>query len=152
MLLSAHEGHEYSLIFLLSHADLANLTKGQGAKRLAGRLRPSVFFIARRERRGRRKTLVALALPPEEELLNMNDHKWPANFREYFYHLTQRARKAQRMLVALAWPPDEELFNTNYHEPLGRWPRAVAISREKQLPVNFRECFLSTDGTDANEL
>ena len=32
-------------------------------------------------------------------------------------------------------------FNTNDHKPLGRWPRAVAISREKQWPVNFRECF-----------
>ena len=27
----SHEGHEYSRIFLLSHADLANLTKGQVA-------------------------------------------------------------------------------------------------------------------------
>ena len=36
-------------------------------------------------------------LPPDEYLfLNTNDHKWPVNFREYFYFLTQISRIARK--------------------------------------------------------
>ena len=42
------------------------------------------------------KMLVALALPPDEELFfNTNDHKLPVNFREYFF-IARRGRRGRR--------------------------------------------------------
>ena len=73
------------------------------------------FPFRTQRRRGRRRQIAALLRPPDEELLNMkrssppegakgNDHKWPVNFREYFYYLTQRRRKTQKNACSLALP------------------------------------------------
>ena len=125
---------------------------------LAGRLRPSVFFIARRRRR---KTLVTLALPPDEEFFNTNYHELPEISVNVFYR-TQRAQRAQKMLVALALPPGCCLVptkNTDNHEYFfisrrdaegaeGKLLRSCGLrmktffnTNDHKWPANFREYF-----------